>query len=79
MDILINPNGNFFERIKACWFLFRHPNEFCSGVIESYRQAVVAHMEQSFKQAVAEGERADKGLSMEAAGIRAQEEATNGS
>lgn len=32
----LNPTGGFFDRIYACWMLFRYPQEFINGVIQNF-------------------------------------------
>jgi hypothetical protein len=47
----LNPGGNVFERLYACWHLFWYPQAFVNGVIQAFVANVSAKLtrEMAFK------------------------------
>lgn len=41
--IEINPLGNVWDRLRAAYYLFRHPQEFIDGIIQEFIKRVTDH------------------------------------
>lgn len=76
-DIYLNPQGNLFQRIHACWFLFRHPAEFASGIINEFMAQASAEMVKRLAS-LSDNESTRDPIDMSAAAATARNEATNG-
>lgn len=57
---ILNPGGNVWERLRACWMLLRFPRQFCNGIIEqAIEDAQAQRAEAEAMHALFCGERED--------------------